>query len=96
MKNISDKVRQDSRASIVKIVESVKKIIISAPETLTVAALDSLKAIASTMSTGEEYVLTSTVPLTIGLVQQRKTTSSALSVLLVLMLVLLIDSLSML
>lgn len=80
--NVAEKVRQDMRATIVSIIESMKKIIPSSSQVLLSAALGALKAIASTMIPGEEYSLTSTVSLIITAVQQRKATSPALDALL--------------
>ncbi|KAI0692328.1 hypothetical protein BC835DRAFT_1416622 [Cytidiella melzeri] len=82
--NVSEKVRQDVRPAILKILEVVKKLLPSAEEQLLLSALNALKALSSTMAAGEESPLTTTVPLVITMVQQRKTLSSALGVLLVL------------
>lgn len=81
---MAEKVRQDMRTTIVSIVEAIKKIIPSSTEELLSAALVALKTVASTMSAGEEYVLTTTVPLVVQAVQHRQATSSALGALLTL------------
>ncbi|KAI0092311.1 armadillo-type protein [Irpex rosettiformis] len=79
--NISEKVRQELRPTIVKLVENIKKLLPSARESLLQAVLNALAALITTLSAGEEHSLTSTVPLIIGVVQQRRTTPLALRVL---------------
>lgn len=83
--NISEKVRQELRATIVKLVENVKKLLPSANDSLLQAALRALEALTETMSAGEEHSLTTTVPLVIGAAQQRKTIPAVLHVLSTLM-----------
>lgn len=85
--NVSEKVRQEVRPAIVKIIEAIKAFLSVAPESLLSAALHALETVTSTMAAGEEYVLTSTVPPVIATIHHRKATSSAASVLLVLMFV---------
>lgn len=84
--NVSEKVRQDSKNTMVKIVDVIKKLIPTAEsKALLPAALSALKSIADTLSPGEEHALTATVPLTIKAIRERRATASALSTLLSLM-----------
>ncbi|GJE92911.1 U3snoRNP10 and BP28CT domain-containing protein [Phanerochaete sordida] len=81
--NVSEKVRQDSKASIIKIVDAIKKLLPTAnAELLLPAALHALNTITNTLATGEEYALTSAVPLVIKSVRERRATAPALSTLL--------------
>ncbi|EKM52689.1 uncharacterized protein PHACADRAFT_101069 [Phanerochaete carnosa HHB-10118-sp] len=83
--NVSDKVRQDSKASTIKIVDIIKKLIPTADtELLLPAALYALNSITNTLVSGEEHALTSTVPLVIKSVRERRATAPTLSTLLAL------------
>ena len=79
---MSDKVRQDARASIAKVVDFSKKVLASATVELYDAALHTLRAIATSLSQGEEHALTSTVPAVLKLIKERHSTGLALEVLL--------------
>jgi U3 small nucleolar RNA-associated protein 10 len=81
---ITDKVRQELRPAIVKILDIIKEVLPSASEQLLLSTLRSLSAITSSMSTGEEYALTAVVPIVMATVQRREATSSALTILLTL------------
>lgn len=82
---VTDKVRLELRAAISKIVEAIKKILqATPPDSVVQVALSALETIASTMSVGEEYTLTSSVSLVITKIQSRQTAPAALSALLTL------------
>lgn len=81
--NVADNVRQDAKPSIVKIADSVKKLLSStSSETLRAASLHALRAIATSLRNGEEHALTSTVPIVLKVVKERQSTLPALEVLL--------------
>ncbi|OCH90866.1 hypothetical protein OBBRIDRAFT_729952 [Obba rivulosa] len=81
--NIVDKVRRDVTSTVVKLVERIRKVLSSTPEeSLTRAALHALDSIARTVRTGEESILTSTVPLVLEIIQKGGLVSSALKALL--------------
>ena len=83
LSNVSDKVRQDSKASIIKIVDVIKKLLPAAnADSLLPAALHALNTITNTLASGEEYALSSAVPLVIKSVRERRATAPALSTLL--------------
>lgn len=74
---------------MVKIVEAIRSVLQApSPDELVQAALSALGVVSSTMNIGEEYVLTTTVPIVIRRIQQRQTAAPSLSALLNLMCVL--------
>ena len=80
--NITDKVRQEARTSLTKVIDFAKKTLLSASAELYDAALHVLRAMAMTLAQGEEHALTGTVPAVLKLVKDRRSTSLALEVLL--------------
>ncbi|KIP06398.1 hypothetical protein PHLGIDRAFT_128310 [Phlebiopsis gigantea 11061_1 CR5-6] len=80
--NVSERVRQESRVAITKIVDSIKTLIPTATPGVLSSALNALNTIATSLSPGEEHALTSTVPLVIKSIKERRATSSALTTLL--------------
>lgn len=81
LSNVATKVRQDSKVVIGKIVDAAKTLLTTSPETLAVAALHVLRAIADSMIPGEEHALTGAVPPVLKAVSETQTTLPALEVL---------------
>ncbi|EMD35136.1 hypothetical protein CERSUDRAFT_107124 [Gelatoporia subvermispora B] len=81
--NVVDKVRRDVTSTVIKIVECTRKILSSKPEAdLTRAALHALDSVARTVQSGEESIITTTVPLVLDIAQIRSIAPSALRTLL--------------
>ncbi|THH26927.1 hypothetical protein EUX98_g7265 [Antrodiella citrinella] len=83
LSNVAKETRTDSVKTIVKITERARKLLASKPDILTtIASFHAVSAIANTMCSGEESVLTSVVPIAINYVREDKCTSQALMALL--------------
>ncbi len=82
--NITDKVREDVKPVWSKSIGVSKEMLSTSADPLLSAALRALNTLALTVSPGEEHSLTTTVPLVIDNIRERKSTRSALEVLLAL------------
>lgn len=81
--NVSETVRQDSKALIIKIVDTIKKLISAAnSQGIVSSALLALNSITTTLAPGEEHALTTAVPLVINSIRERRATAPALTTLL--------------
>ena len=83
--NVSEKARQDSKTVMAKIIDAIKqRLADTSSDVLMPSALRALASIAITLVPGEEHGLTSTVPLVIKCIQERRATVPGLAALLAL------------
>ncbi|KAH8084910.1 armadillo-type protein [Cristinia sonorae] len=80
--NISAETRSGLVKSTVKIAENVRKLLLSKPDAAAaISGFHAVNAIANTMCTGEESILTSIVPVAVGYIRDSKCTVQALTAL---------------
>lgn len=80
--NVAAETRGGMVKTIVKIVEYIRKLLNARPvESSVIAGFHAVDAVAKTMCSGEETILTSIVPVAISYVRDRKCTPQALATL---------------
>ncbi|KII90106.1 hypothetical protein PLICRDRAFT_686024 [Plicaturopsis crispa FD-325 SS-3] len=79
---ITDKTRRAITPIIVRIVDSIRKVLSASPEvSLATAAFNALKVVGATICPGEESSVTNTVPLVLAAIRDRKMAVPAITVL---------------